>query len=193
MVLNEFVARSLWRWTLVGGLFIACLGLFLVLSPVGSKSAFVRETGWLLMAAAAVEFAVGLGGIRSRDGRIAMLLSAVALGAALLILLRPASYPLLFVAITCLVARGVGAGIAAFIGRHATRYWLLGRGFLDLLLATILISGAPLSAVMTILSGSKWPSNGAALLGNFVALSMIASGLALAGIGLSNRPGRDLS
>jgi hypothetical protein len=117
--------------------------------------------------------------------RIELLLGAVTIGAALLILVRPEAFPLLFVAIACLLLRGVGAVAAGLMAPRSVRAWVVGRGLFDLGLGAILIAGAPLAAIISIISGNRWPDRAGAVLTNFVALSMIVAGLSLLGLALS--------
>ena len=109
------------------------------------------------------------------------------LGAALLVLLRPAAYPLLFVATICLAIRGVGALVAAGLAAPVVRLWMLARGAADLILAGMLMVGAPLAALISTISGVRWPEGAGLVLVNFVGLSVLVTGLALLGIGRSHR------
>ena len=180
-------AGTSWLWAAVGGGMILLLGLVLVFLPVTSRSAFAQTTGGFLVAAGLLELATGLKLGPSREGRIVILLSLVTLAGAALVLLRPGAYPLIFVAILCLAIRGVGALVAAASGGGRLQLWVLARGLTDLLLAAILMSGAPLMAVISILSGRNWPRSGTAILGNFIAISMIAAGICLVGLAWSRR------
>jgi uncharacterized membrane protein HdeD (DUF308 family) len=180
-----------WVLATVGGGLILLLGAILLILPVGSRASFAQTAGWLLMAAGAIELFVGIKSGASIDGRITTLLSGVTLAAALVVLFRPDAYPLIFIAILCLAVRGIGALIAAFIGRDGVQPWVLARGVVDSALAVILIGGAPLSAVISVLSGRRWPPSGHALLGNFIAWSMVAAGICLIGVALSKRTGRN--
>lgn len=170
-----------------GGSLICLLGVVLLLLPVSSKSEFVQTTGWLLLAAGSVELGVGLRGTPSAEGRITTLLSGVTLAAAAFVLFRPDAYPLIFIAILCLAIRGIGALAAAVVAEAGIQPWVFARGVADTVLAIILIGGAPLSAVISVLAGKKWPPSGQALLGNFIACSMVAAGLCLLGLALSTR------
>lgn len=175
-----------WAWASAGGGMILLLGLVLVFLPVTSRSAFAQTAGWFLVAASVLELAVGLKIAPAREGRVLIILSLVTLAGALLVLLRPGAYPLIFVAILCLAIRGVGALVAA-AGGGGLHLWVLARGLVDLLLAGVLISGAPLIAVITVLSGKTWPPNSAAIMGNFIAISMISAGICLLGMAWSHR------
>jgi uncharacterized membrane protein HdeD (DUF308 family) len=181
--------RGHWLLAAAGGGLILLLGLVLLLLPVASRNAFAQTTGWFLVAAAGIEFGVGLRGSPSVEGRITLLLSAVTAAAAILVLLRPDAYPLFFVAIVCLAIRGVGAVVAAGIGAAGLQRWVLARGIVDAVLAITLVAGAPLAAVISTLSGKKWPPSGHAVLGNFIGISMIAAGLCLLGLALTKRGG----
>ena len=64
---------------------------------------------------------------------------------------------------------------------------MFARGIVDTLLATTLVAGAPLAAVISTLSGKKWPPSGHAVLGNFIGVSMIAAGVCLLGLALTKR------
>jgi uncharacterized membrane protein HdeD (DUF308 family) len=181
--------RGHWLLAACGGGLILLLGLVLLLLPVASRNEFAQTTGWFLVAAAGIEFAVGLRGSPSLEGRLTLLLSAVTAAAAVLVLLRPGAYPLFFVAIVCLAIRGVGAIVAAGIGAAGLQRWVLARGIVDSVLATTLVAGAPLAAVISTLSGRKWPPAGHAVLGNFIGASMIAAGICLLGLALTKRRG----
>ena len=67
------------------------------------------------------------------------------------------------------------------------RLWVLARGLVDLLLGGMLLAGAPLAAVISIISGNRWPDRAGAVLTNFVAISMLATGLSLLGLALHAR------
>jgi uncharacterized membrane protein HdeD (DUF308 family) len=181
--------ETYWLWAAAGGAFILLLGLLLVSLPVTTRSEFAQTTGWFLVAAGMAELGVGLRSTPSVEGRIIILLSAVTLAAALLVLLRPGAYPLMFVTTLCLAIRGVGAIAAAVAARGGPQLWVLARGFVDLLLGAILVIGAPLIAVITVLAGTRWPPSGTAVLGNFIAVSMIAAGICLLGLAWTHRRG----
>jgi uncharacterized membrane protein HdeD (DUF308 family) len=174
---------------IAGGL-VVLLGAVLALAPVTGREASVQLTGLILLAAAMLEFFVGLTSSRPSVRRIEILLSCVTLGAVLLILLRPDAYPLAFVAAICLAVRGVGATVAA-IEPDRIRGWVLARGISDLALTTILMVGAPLAAVISVISGVPWPPRGAVVLTNFLAVSTIISGLSLVALALRNRVSGD--
>jgi uncharacterized membrane protein HdeD (DUF308 family) len=178
------------RWSAIAGAGITLVGIALLLIPVGGRDTAVPITGWALVAAGLLEFASGLKSSRAPVRRIELLMAGVTLGAALLVLLRPAAYPLVFVAITCLAIRGVGAVAAAFFSSTAVRWWVLARGAFDILLAAVLTTGAPLSAVISTISGAKWPRGGAEVLTNFVAVSILAAGLSLLAIALTGHKAR---
>ena len=182
---NQF--RAHWVLAAAGGGLISLLGVVLLLLPVSSKSEFVHITAWLLLAAGSIELGVGLRSNPSAEGRITTLLSGVTLAAATIVLFRPDAYPLIFIAILCLAIRGIGALVAALVAEGGIQPWVLARGFVDTVLAIVLIGGAPLSAVISVLAGKKWPPSGHALLGNFIAWSMVAAGVCLLGLALSRR------
>jgi uncharacterized membrane protein HdeD (DUF308 family) len=176
-----------WVLAAAGGGAIFLMGVALLLLPVGGRSEFAQTTGWLLLFAGAIELGVGVRGVPSIEGRIVTLLSVVTLGAAAFVLFRPDAYPLIFIAILCLAIRGIGALTAASIAEAGLQRWIFARGLVDILLAVILVGGAPLSAVISILAGKKWPPSGHALLGNFIAWSMVAAGICLLGLAITRR------
>jgi hypothetical protein len=185
------------RWSLILGALMALLGFALLVLPVGGPEG-VQLTGYILMAAAVLEAAAGLKS--SRNVRvIELLLSAVAFGAAMFILLRPSLYPLTFVAILCLAVRGVGAVIAGAFSGGSVGRWVIARGAFDLALMVILLVGAPFSAAVSVISGvaltgERWPANGDIILVNFVAASIFVTGLCLVSIGLTrSRQAGDLA
>jgi len=175
------------KWSAIAGAGIAAVGLVLLIAPVGEKGG-AAVAGFALLAAGLLEAMSGFKSSRRPVRRIELMLSLVTLGAALLVLLRPEAYPLLFVAITCLAARGVGAVVAASHSEGPTRLYVLARGIADLVLAAILVAGAPLASLITMVSARSWPPDGAAVLANFVALSMMATGLSLLGVSRAARP-----
>jgi uncharacterized membrane protein HdeD (DUF308 family) len=176
-------------WVIASASGIVLLGIVLLLIPNSSIGPNARITGWLLLGAGALEVLGGLARRRPAVRRMEILLGSVAIGAALLILFRPGAYPLLFVAITCLLLRAVGAVVAAVMSPGEVRVWVLGRGLVDLALGGILLAGAPLAAVVSIISGNRWPDRSGAVLTNFVAISMLATGIALLGLALRVRAG----
>lgn len=176
-------------WVIATASGIVLLGIVLLLIPNSSIGPNARITGWLLLGAGALEALGALARRRPAVRRMELLLGLVAVGAALLILFRPEAYPLLFVAITCLLVRAVGAVVAAVLSPGEVRVWVLGRGFVDLALGGILLAGAPLAAVVSIISGNRWPDRSGAVLTNFVAISMLATGISLLGLALRVRRG----
>ena len=175
------------RWSTLAGTGIVLLGAVLLLMPVGGQESAVPLTGGFVIAAALMELAVALKSSRAPVRHIELVMSCITLGSALLILLNPGAYPLIFVASFCLAVRGVGAVVAAANSAGAVRWWVVGRGVLDLLLAAILIAGAPFMAVISVVSGVPWPPKGAAVLTNFVALSLLVTGISLLGVGMTHR------
>lgn len=173
------------RWSTGAGVGISLLGAILLLNPVGERDTAALITGGVVLAAAALEFLVGLRSGRAPIRRIELIMSVVTLGSALLILLRPGAYPLIVVATLCLVLRGMGAVAAAAVADGRARFWVLGRGVVDLGLALVLVAGVPLMAVISVISGVPWPPRGADVLANFVALSVLITGLSLIGVGFT--------
>lgn len=174
-----------------GGAAIGLLGLTLLLLPVGSRGEFAQATGWFLLTAACIELAVGLRGSPSAEGLLTILLSAITAAAAFLVLFRPEAYPLFFIAVVCLAIRGIGAVVAASVGAGGLQPWVLARGIVDTLLALVLVAGAPLAAVISVVSGKNWPPSGHSVLGNFIACSIIAAGVCLVGLAYSARARAD--
>lgn len=174
---------NLWVMASAGG--IVLLGLAMLAIPSSAIGPNALLSGWVLLAAGALELLAALARRRPPVRRIELLMGAVTIGAALLILVRPQAYPLLFVAITCLLLRGVGAVAAGIMAPWAVRPWVVGRGLFDLGLGGILIAGAPLAAIISIISGNRWPDRAGAVLTNFVALSMLATGVALLGLAVT--------
>ena len=166
---------------------IVALGILLLLIPNSSIGPNARLTGWVLLGAGLLEIAGSLTRRRPAVRRIEILLGCVTAGAALLILARPGAYPLLFIAVTCLLIRAVGAVAAAVLSSGEVRVWVLLRGLVDLVLGGILFAGAPLAAVVSIISGNRWPDRAGAVLTNFVAISMLATGIAMLGLALRSR------
>jgi uncharacterized membrane protein HdeD (DUF308 family) len=181
---SAMVLRNANYWVVTSALGILALGGILLFIPVSEIGPNARITGWLLLGAGLLEVAGALTRRRPAVRRIELALGFVTLGAALLILLRPQAYPLLFVAIVCLLVRGTGALVAAFLSSGETRLWVVGRGLIDLALGGILLAGAPLAAIVSIISGNRWPDRSGAVLTNFVAASMIVTAISLLGLAL---------
>ena len=179
------------RWSLLSGAGITLLGLILLFTPIDGRKAAILAAGTTLVLTALLEMLSGFKSSRPPVRRIELAMSLVTLAAAAVVLLRPDAYPLYFVAILCLAARGVGAAVAAFYSVGVTRFWVLGRGGVDLLLTALLIAGAPVAALVSMLSGRNWPVEAAAVLSNFVAVSVLATGLSLIGIALTSKRARD--
>lgn len=182
---------NVWVIASAGGIVALAIGMLLL--PNSAIGPNARITGWVLLAAGMLELAGALTRRRPPVRKIELVLGAVTIGAALLILVRPEAFPLLFVAMTCLLLRGIGAVAAGFMSRGTIRAWVVGRGLFDVVLAAILLAGAPLAAVISIVSGNRWPDRSGAVLSNFVALSMLVTGLSLLGLALTagrSRKGR---
>jgi uncharacterized membrane protein HdeD (DUF308 family) len=175
------------RWSAISGAGITLIGIVLLLMPIQGRASAIPLAGTALLLAGLLELLTGLKGSRAPVRQISTVLAIVTLLGALLILVRPEAYPLTFVAIVCLAVRGVGAVVAAFFSSRLVRPWVLGRGVVDILLTAILIAGAPLAAVITVIAGSRWPKGGAEILTNFVAVSILATGLSLLGVALWSR------
>ena len=181
------VLRNANWWVMAAAGGIIALGLALLAVPGSSIGPNARVTGWLLLAAGGLELVAAAARRRPLVRRIEFVLGFVTIGVAALILFRPGTFPLLFVAITCLLVRAVGAVVAGFLTEGAVRLWVLARGFIDLLLGGILLAGAPLAAVISIISGNRWPDRAGAVLTNFVAISILATGISLLGLALHAR------
>ena len=174
-------------WVLAAAGGIVMLGLALLAVPSSAIGPSARITGWLLLGAGSLELVAAMARRRPAVRRIELLLGGVTIGVALLILLWPSTYPLLFVAITCLLIRSVGAVVAGALSDGTVRLWVLARGLVDLALGGMLLAGAPLAAVVSIISGNRWPDRSGAVLTNFVAISMLATGLSLLALALHAR------
>ena len=181
------VLRNANWWVMAAAGGIIALGLALLAVPGSSIGPNARITGWLLLAAGGLELVAAAARRRPLVRRIEFVLGFVTIGVAALILFRPDTFPLLFVAISCLLIRAVGAVVAGFLTDGAVRLWVLARGFVDLLLGGILLAGAPLAAVISIISGNRWPDRAGAVLTNFVAISILATGISLLGLALHAR------
>jgi uncharacterized membrane protein HdeD (DUF308 family) len=179
--------RNANKWVIAAGTGIVLLGAVLLLIPNSSIGPNARITGWLLLGAGGLELVAALARRRAGVRRIELVLGSITIGAALFILLRPETFTLLFIAITCLLVRAVGAVVAGVLSGGAVRTWVLARGFVDLLLGGVLLAGAPLAAIVSIISGNRWPDRSGALLTNFVAVSMLATGVSLLGLAFYRR------
>lgn len=181
--------RNANRWVMAAAAGIVLLAIGLLLVPNSSIGPNARLTGWVLLAAGGLEMLCSVARRRRAVRRIEILLGGVTIGAALLILVSPGAYPPLFIAITCLLARAAGAVVAAFLSGGEVRVWVLGRALVDLTLGGILLAAAPLAAIVSIISGNRWPDRAGAVLTNFVAVSMLATGIAMLGLALRSRHG----
>lgn len=181
------VMRHANLWVIASAAGIVALAVAMLLLPNSAIGPNARLGGWVLFGAGVLEIMGGLARRRPPVRKVELLLGGVTIAAALLILVRPQAYPLLFVAITCLLLRGVGAVAVGFMSSGAIRAWVVARGLFDVLLGAVLLAGAPLAAVVSIISGNRWPDRSGALLTNFVAVSMLVTGISLLGLALTAR------
>ena len=183
--------RSVNMWVIATATGIVALGLTMLFIPTSAIGPNARLAGWVLLGAGVLELAGAAARRRLFVRRIELLLGCVTVGAALLILLRPEAFALVYVAITCLLLRGVGAVVAAALSPAGIRIWVMVRGLSDLALGLILLGGAPLAAVISVISGNRWPDRSGAVLTNFVALSMLVTGLTLLALALTRKQASD--
>ena len=161
-----------WKAFLIEGILLVVLGLAAIVVPPLASLAVTIFLGWMFLISGAAGLALTLWA-RQLPGFGWSLLSAVlAIGAGLILLVQPATgvLTLTIVVGAYFLAEGVATIMYALEHRRETSArwsWLLFAGIVDLLIAAIIITGLPGSALWAVglLVGNNLLFGGASLIG----------------------------
>ncbi len=159
-----------WVLFLIQGVVMTVLGLFALAAPVVASLAVDLYAGWLFVISGIVGFATLLRARNIPGFLWGLAGAALAVAVGLLLILRPASglLTLTLLLAAFFTAEGVTQILASFKNRGvlATSWvWLLLSGIVDLVLAGFIIQG--------------WPGTAMWVLGLFVGINLLMSGLSL--------------
>lgn len=175
----EAEARKHWKALLFEGILLTICGLAAILLPVVASLAITVLLGWLLILSGGVALALTFWSRQSPGFWWSLLSAVVALIAGVILLLRPIEGTLTLTIIVgaYFLAEGVVTIIYAIQNRQnlTQRWgWLLAAGIADLLVATIIISGFPGTALWVI--------------GLLVGINLLFGGASMIGVALAARP-----
>lgn len=175
---------------LAAGSIIFVLGVALAAIPFLDREAFAASAGWILLASGLAEMAADLHRRRLPEYRSLLLLPITAVGVGLALLLKSSIDFLtsLQLVIVSLVARAIGAIVAAFLAQPGTRGWILSRALVDSLLALVLVLAAPIAVLVVFLFGVDWSWKGTEALGLALGTSLAVAGGMWIGIANAERP-----
>ena len=167
-----------WKAFLIEGIVLAVLGLAAMVAPLIASLAFTIFLGWMFLISGAAGLAMTFWA-RQMPGFWWSLISAVlAIGAGIILLTRPVqgTLTLTIVVGAYFLAEGVATIMYALEHRRelSERWsWLLVSGLMDILIAGIIISGLPGSALWAV--------------GLLVGINMVFGGATLIGMALAAR------
>lgn len=175
----EAEARKYWKSLLFEGILLTVCGLAAILLPVVASLAITVLLGWLLILSGGFALALTFWSRQSPGFWWSLLSAAVALIAGVVLLLRPIEGTLTLTIIVgaYFLAEGVVTVMYAIQNREklTERWgWLLAAGIADLLVAAIIISGFPGTALWVI--------------GLLVGINLLFGGASMIGIALAARP-----
>jgi uncharacterized membrane protein HdeD (DUF308 family) len=165
-------------WTIGLGILLMVLGIAAILFPLASSLAAVVWVGWLLMIGGVVLLVHALHRRQEPDFWLKLLWAVVYLVAGLLLLANPVSaiFTLTIVLAILWVVEGITAIVLAFRLKPAWPWgWVLFDGILTSLLGLLIWIG--------------WPGNAPWLLGLFLGLSLLSTGISLVLFGWALRSG----
>ena len=175
----EAEARKHWKSLLFEGILLTVCGLAAILLPVVASLAITVLLGWLLILSGGVALALTFWSRQSPGFWWSLLSAVVALIAGVILLLRPVEGTLTLTIIVgaYFLAEGVVTIMYAIQNREklTERWgWLLAAGIADLLVAAIIISGFPGTALWVI--------------GLLVGINLLFGGASMIGVALAARP-----
>ena len=175
----EAEARKYWKSLLFEGILLTVCGLAAILLPVVASLAITVLLGWLLILSGGFALALTFWSRQSPGFWWSLLSAVVALIAGVVLLLRPIEGTLTLTIIVgaYFLAEGVVTVMYAIQNREklTERWgWLLAAGIADLLVAAIIISGFPGTALWVI--------------GLLVGINLLFGGASMIGIALAARP-----
>jgi len=172
--------REHWKAFLVEGIVLAVLGLAAMIAPLIASLAFTIFLGWMFLISGAAGLAMTFWA-RQMPGFWWSLISAVlAVGAGIILLVQPVqgTLTLTIVVGAYFLAEGVATIMYALEHRRelSERWsWLLVAGIMDLLIAAVIITGLPGSALWAV--------------GLLVGINLLFGGASLIGMALAARKG----
>jgi len=170
--------RKAGGWTIGLGILMLVLGIVAILFPLASSLAAVVWVGWLLIIGGVVLLIHALHRREEAGFWLKLLWAIVYLVAGLLLLASPVSaiFTLTIVLAVLWVVEGITAIVLAFRLKPARPWgWVLFDGILTLLLGLLIWIG--------------WPGNAPWLLGLFLGLSLLSTGVSLLLFGWALRSG----
>ncbi|PYF03528.1 uncharacterized membrane protein HdeD (DUF308 family) [Rhodopseudomonas faecalis] len=175
----EAEARKYWKSLLFEGILLTVCGLAAILLPVVASLAITVLLGWLLILSGGFALALTFWSRQSPGFWWSLLSAVVALIAGVVLLLRPIEGTLTLTIIVgaYFLAEGVVTVMYAIQNREklTERWgWLLAAGIADLLVAAIIISGFPGTALWVI--------------GLLVGINLLFGGASMIGVALAARP-----
>ncbi len=175
----EAEARKYWKSLLFEGILLTVCGLAAILLPVVASLAITVLLGWLLILSGGFALALTFWSRQSPGFWWSLLSAVVALIAGVVLLLRPIEGTLTLTIIVgaYFLAEGVVTVMYAIQNREklTERWgWLLAAGIADLVVAAIIISGFPGTALWVI--------------GLLVGINLLFGGASMIGVALAARP-----
>jgi uncharacterized membrane protein HdeD (DUF308 family) len=170
--------RKAGGWTMGLGILLLVLGIAAILFPLASSLAAVVWVGWLLVIGGVVLLVHALHRRQEAGFWLKLLWAVVYLVAGLLLLANPVSaiFTLTIVLAVLWVVEGITAIVLAFRLKPAWPWgWVLFDGILTLLLGLLIWIG--------------WPGSAPWLLGLFLGLSLLSTGISLLLFGWALRSG----
>lgn len=175
----QAIARKHWKSLLFEGILLAFCGLAAILLPVLASLTITVLLGWLLILTGSVALVLAFWSRQAPGFWWSLLSAVVALIAGVVLLVRPVEGTLTLTIIVgaYFLAEGVVTIMYAVQNRGALTQrwgWLLAAGIADLLVAIVIISGFPGTAL--------WA------LGLLVGINLLFGGSSMIGIALAARP-----
>jgi uncharacterized membrane protein HdeD (DUF308 family) len=172
--------REHWRAFLFEGILLVVLGLAAMIAPLIASLAFTIFLGWMFLISGVAGLAMTFWARQMPGFWWSLLSAALALGAGLVLLARPAQGVLTLTIVigAYFLAEGVTTIMYALEHRRelSERWsWMLFSGLLDILIAAMIIAGLPGSAAWAI--------------GLLVGINLLFGGASLIGMALAARKG----
>jgi uncharacterized membrane protein HdeD (DUF308 family) len=172
--------REHWKAFLFEGILLVVLGLAAMIAPLIASLAFTIFLGWMFLISGVAGLAMTFWARQMPGFWWSLLSAALALGAGLVLLARPAQgvLTLTIVVGAYFLAEGVTTIMYALEHRRelSERWsWMLFSGLLDILIAAMIIAGLPGSAAWAI--------------GLLVGINLLFGGASLIGMALAARKG----
>ncbi|WP_029582845.1 HdeD family acid-resistance protein [Bradyrhizobium sp. URHD0069] len=172
--------REHWKVFLFEGILLMILGLAAVIAPLIASLAFTIFFGWMFLISGVVGLATTFWARRMPGFRWSLASAALAVGAGIILLARPAEGVLTLTIVigAYFLAEGVATIMYALEHRRelSERWsWMLFAGIMDILIAALIITGLPGSA--------EWA------VGLLVGINLLFGGASLIAMALAARKG----